>query len=127
MPSSPAHRDQAQRNEQVMRDLLEAHPDWSTTAAFYAAVHLLECYAALRQQHFHSHAQRGDWLSRQMELREMARAYVRLQGYAQITRYACPPPSHELRDPRKVETQVFGELSQIKRCLDLAIRRLGAE
>lgn len=121
---SDAHRDQAERNQSFARDVVEEAPDWSTTVAFYSALHFVQQYAVARGEDIIGHEQRARFLIARGDLRRIRRTYDKLKGFATITRYDCPPEDHFLRDPEKVRVIVFPLLGEVNRCIDLAIRRL---
>lgn len=52
MADYPVHLSQAQHNEQLAKKLVEEPPfhDWGITAAFYSAIHYLECWLFNRSE-----------------------------------------------------------------------------
>jgi len=119
------HRDQAERNQEFARHIVDDVPDWSTIITFYAALHFVDEYAAaLGLSPFGSHGARNGWLIRCKEMRSIARQYDHLRSYASIARYNCPPVGHDVRTPQVVKTRMFSLKAQVKRCVDLAMRKL---
>lgn len=119
------HRDQAERNQEFARDIVDDVPGWSTTVTFYAALHLVDEYAAaLGFSPFGSHGARNGWLIHCKEMRSIGRQYDELRWYASIARYNCPPVGHDVRTPEVVKTRMFSLKGQVRRGVDLAMRKL---
>lgn len=62
MPSSSEHTNQYNHNCELLNstELNEAkNRDWAITIAFYAAVHLIECYFAGKDVHWKNHSERN--------------------------------------------------------------------
>ena len=122
-----AHRAKAERNEMLCRELLDRAPDWSVTMAFYAALHVIGQYAHLvtdEEVDLVGHAQTTAWLHKRQELRRIAPTYAKLMNYAHRARYECLPAHDALLQPETVRTRVLPMLQEVKRCVDLALRRL---
>ena len=66
MPSSLTHRQQAQHNEEFIASFdLDSTPylDWVVTAIFYAALHFVDSYLAIRGVHLSSHRGRDSLIT----------------------------------------------------------------
>ena len=120
------HRNQAERNEEFARRIVQDVPDWSTTAAFYAALHFVDQYAEALGRRLSDHAARNEWLIQRREMRRIGRQYDKLRSYATVARYYCPRPSHEVRTSQVVQTRIFSLMGQVKHCVDQAMRKLQA-
>jgi len=69
MPNEITHRRQAEQNERLARGLILLSPqlmDWGVTACFYTALHLVDAYLARGNIHPRNHAEREDWIRRQL-------------------------------------------------------------
>ena len=69
MPNEVIHRLQAEQNERLARGLILLSPqlmDWGVTACFYTALHLVDAYLARGNIHPRNHAEREDWIRRQL-------------------------------------------------------------
>lgn len=125
-PSGAEHREQAERNEALCRNIIDQSPDWSVTIAFYAALHFIGQYAEslAEKVDLSGHTQTTRWIASRKELRRIGPDYSKLMALAHRTRYECPPDTDETRNPDEIRTRVFPRLSSVHRCIDLALKRL---
>ena len=124
-PTLQEHIRQAEANAQLAQLLVETAPAWSVTIAFYAALHWVAAYAALRGVRHQGHHDRDNWVGQQPELAAIDTTYGLLSKYSRISRYDCPPASHRLRRPEWVRQNVFGWMHQVHRHIDLQLQQTG--
>lgn len=77
-----------EQNERLARGLVLLSPqfmDWGVTACFYAALHLVDGYLARLGIHPNNHAERENWIRRQ--LRPIYGTYRRLKQLSMRARY----------------------------------------
>ena len=98
--------------------MVDTIPLWSVVVAFYAALHLLDEYAAFRGVTFQNHGQRRNWCLSRAELGPMQQAYECLRVRSGIARYDCPPADHHVRNPQIIRRKVFAWLEQVQNCVD---------
>ena len=93
MPDARSHLRQAQHNRDLIESLIPASTpflDWVVTVAFYVALHRIEAWFAGKGQHFESHTQRDDWLSKAKQLRQVVwPRYKELEFQSRQARYQC--------------------------------------
>ena len=112
MPSSLTHRQQAQHNEEFIASFdLDSTPylDWVVTAIFYAALHFVDSYLAIRGVHLSSHRGRDSLIWAVRDLRPIYSAYRRLKHRSEQARYEAMPFSS-----KKVQKLLNKELASIK-------------
>ena len=105
LQTSPSqHQQQAEHNEQLARCLVADEPAWSTTIAFYAALHYVAEYACMRREELYSHPETERYIQRTKELRPIGRDYASLYQYSRRARYYCPGPNDQVNTPSFVST-----------------------
>ena len=116
MPSEITHRQQMEQNERLARGLVLLSPqfmDWGVTACFYAALHLVDGYLARLGIHPNNHAERENWIRRQ--LRPIYGTYRRLKQLSMRARYdAFQMNSTTAFQPAFVENLISTELETIR-------------
>lgn len=91
MPSPGDHKAQAISNEQVAQTLASTAPDWAVTVFFYAALHWVRAYLALKNLQPSSHGQTFDELRKDASLPvDFLDRYRRLYRLSREARYECP-------------------------------------
>jgi len=120
MPHETIHRLQAEQNERLSRGLVLLSPqcmDWSVTACFYAALHLVDSYLARQGIHPHTHMERERWI--QQRLPRILRNYLLLKRYSLRARYEgvqmTPATAFQ---PAFVENLITTELETIRNYID---------
>jgi len=90
MPSESVHRRQAEHNKQFLDWLdldVTKYLDWTVTAIFYTALHLVEWLLATKGLHSDSHANRHQAMSRVSELKRIYPDYRELENQSRRSRY----------------------------------------
>lgn len=98
-PTSAQYRQQGLDNHRVAEQAVAVCPAWATVIAFYAAVHLVNALAAVRNMQFGvdgGHAGRNSWVKAQPDLRGIRRPFLRLYHDSCRIRYQCPPSDDEV-------------------------------
>ncbi|MBC8462661.1 MAG: hypothetical protein H8D67_32245 [Deltaproteobacteria bacterium] len=88
MPNETTHQLQAEQNERLARGLILLSPhlmDWTITACFYAALHLVDGYLARLGIQPRNHQEREDWI--RIRLRPIFREYRVLKRFSIRARY----------------------------------------
>jgi hypothetical protein len=71
--------------------------DWALVALFYAAMHYVEAYLAVSNQHLKSHATRDNVIGRDAYLKRIYVEYQDLKFYGFSSRYeACAFRAHDV-------------------------------
>lgn len=93
MPTPDQHRQQAEHNKAFTRSLdLDTTPylDWVVTAAFYAALHLVEWFLTSKgHTGRRDHQLRDAYISREADLRAIYGDYTELKFQSEVARYEC--------------------------------------
>ena len=93
MPTPDQHRQQAENNKAFIRVLdLDTTPylDWVVTAAFYAALHLVEWFLTSRgRTGRRDHQLRDAYISREADLRAIYDDYAELKYQSEGAHYEC--------------------------------------
>lgn len=93
MPTPDQHRQQAENNKAFIRVLdLDTTPylGWVVTAAFYAALHLVEWFLTSRgRTGRRDHQLRDAYISREADLRAIYDDYTELKYQSEGARYEC--------------------------------------
>ncbi len=90
MPTLLQHAVKAKHNETFFRGFdLDTTPylDWVVVAIFYAALHLVEAFAATRGEHPDSHLERESFIWASPELQPILSHYFQLKSDAEDARY----------------------------------------
>jgi uncharacterized protein (UPF0332 family) len=84
------HIQQAEKNERFFNnfDLKNTHfLDWAITALFYSALHYVDAYLAKKSQHPFNHRNRGQWLTKEQNLKYIYCDYEELKNRSEDARY----------------------------------------
>ena len=89
MPAAPAHSAAAQSNESLANHLLTTEgANWALVPAFYAALHWIDAYFAVRLNHHPAdHLRRERLVAVTRELDSVAARYLALRRSADRVRY----------------------------------------
>lgn len=100
MPSKLEHVAKADGNAAFALSLTldnQTRIDWALVALFYAAVHYIEAYLAVSNQHLKSHATRDNVIGRDAYLKRIYIEYQDLKFYGFSARYeACAFRPHDV-------------------------------
>lgn len=110
MPDRNAHLKRAHDNEEFARSLeLDQgfYVDWAITFLFYAAVHYIDAYLALKPYHPPSHHHRDTEIQRNGSLNQIWNDYRRLKDLSESARYEIA--NYHRSDFRAVEAR-FGRI-----------------
>lgn len=92
MPTKKSHLDLAKRNGEMLAHLLERidqFPEWTTTVAFYRALHLVEAAFAIDEgiRHGGDHGRRNRLLKNNRKYAKIYEAYRPLWAASLVARY----------------------------------------
>ncbi len=95
-----------------MAQLQSRFPDWTVVGTFYAALHYVDAYFALRQFHPPTHHQRSAYLARMREVRTVYPEYRMLEDISRDARYTNQPitPEHvtsSVQTFRRIKTRIL--------------------
>lgn len=111
MPLDRQHAEQARLNEEFADSLdveVAINDCWSVIAAFYAALHHVEIYFALKNEHLRDHREREYRLQSDPSLQPILSPYKYLQSLSELARYKCALPA------RSYKTQAKARLGVVK-------------
>jgi hypothetical protein len=111
MPTQQQHLSQAQHNEEFIQSFdLNTTPylDWVVTGIYYAALHYIESYLALRNRHPRSNEYRERMFQEIEELTPIYPDFRALKDYSLGTRYDLQRFSKD-----EVEDMIRNELADI--------------
>ena len=113
MPTKEEHLIQAERNEKLAATLAHTqYTEWTVTVLFYAAVHYIEAFLAVRQIHCDQHSERNEYVRKIPQLRTIGREYLRLRTISRQARYYAQPITGE--DVRVAQENLNAIAKQIK-------------
>lgn len=90
MPDQQKHLAQARRNEDLYNHLAQVAPqfvDWQITALFYAALHYIDAYLAIKSVHPNNHEERNQYMGMVSHLKPIYVQYQDLQNRSRDARY----------------------------------------
>ncbi|MBI5408068.1 MAG: hypothetical protein HZA14_01730 [Nitrospirae bacterium] len=93
MPTVKQHIKKSQYNESFFEDVKDNYQDWAITGLFYASLHLIEAFLALKGIHVENHVERSKYFSRIKELKPLYHEYKSLYEYSVNARYKMTPLS----------------------------------
>jgi hypothetical protein len=110
MPRREDHLSAARANEQLAAELLTSPSGlaWSPVLAFYAGLHLVDAYLALRNIHPQNHGSRRAQLDRDPDLRAIRNDYRLLERRSREARYDLI-----VFTPHEARALLDGELQRI--------------
>ena len=116
MPTQEEHLWKASNNEQFIERLTSSafkdtpYLDWTVTATFYAALHYVGSYLALKADfHPYDHKSLGRFMNKVGELRPIVRQYLKLKDASWNARYTC-----QKFKPEVVTTMINQDLRHIR-------------
>jgi hypothetical protein len=92
VPDLAKHCKQASNNK-ILSTKLPAIPgsdDWAVTVLFYVAVHYVEAYFSLQNQHYQMHGSRETAIRRDPRINAIFTDYREMYEYSRTARYDCP-------------------------------------
>lgn len=93
MPTAEQHRQQAEHNRDFVQSFdldTSLYLDWSVTAIFYTALHLVEWYLKTKGlTGRRDHKLRDAYIARLNELRNIYADYTELKFQSEASRYEC--------------------------------------
>jgi len=88
LPTKEQHLEQAVRNEKLAETLAKtAYSEWTVTVLFYASVHYVEAFLAIRLIHCDDHPERNARIGEIPELRTIRKEYDALRTISRQARY----------------------------------------
>lgn len=87
MPTKAEHRDKAAQNDFFVTTLSNPFWDWAVTGKFYAALHYVEAYLAIKNVHSRNHAVRNSNIQGDPLLRTLYVDYRELESECHDARY----------------------------------------
>ncbi|HEX5140341.1 MAG TPA: hypothetical protein VFX19_05335 [Dehalococcoidia bacterium] len=110
MPDQQRHREAAEHNEHLARELLrDTEGGWAAVLTFYSALHYIDSFLATRGHHPRNHGERRGYISRLGPLREIYPDYRTLESRSRDARYGL------LRiTPALAQSLLDRELSDVK-------------
>lgn len=90
MPALKKHIQQAEKNEEFFSSFNLKNTrflDWAITALFYSALHYVDAYLATKSQHPFNHRDRGQWLTKEQNLKYIYYDYEELKNRSEDARY----------------------------------------
>ncbi len=116
-PTSAQYRQQGLDNHRIAEAAVAVCPAWATVIAFYAAVHLVNAVAAVRNRQFGvdgGHAARNGWIKIQPDLRDISKPFLQLYHDSCRIRYQCPPPNDEVLSESYFRTHALPQLVAVE-------------
>jgi hypothetical protein len=87
LPTLKEHYKKSGYNEKFFDDVKHEYPDWAITGLFYAALHLMEAFLAVKDIHVEDHKERVNYIGRLSELKPLYQYYRALYDYSVNARY----------------------------------------
>jgi hypothetical protein len=119
MATEHEHRRQADHNQAFLDSIDAARfPDWTTTAAFYKAVHLVQALFAASGHQCRSHSSRNKLL--RLKFATVWKQYHPLYSFSRLARYWCfrvkpEHVRHVIRRLGRIERAIKAERAKLQR------------